>query len=483
MSEEKYEKVLQGANEADLDVLETIRCVQIRADQSNVPTIVVMPSLALDALSPKRYNLSEADILKKAYYLFVKMVEPLRTKEYNIIYVHSEIITVFGNRSMLNKGYSRLTRDHKKNLKNVYVVHPNSGLRWWFEYMRLSFSSKLFKKLQFFTDIADIQAIINPAHLTFPVPFHVVDDQNKNIKYRQGLQALDKVYHEELHCPEIVARCASFIRKFGITNEGIFRKPGNNELLQMALARVEMHASELITFLAPEDYTAEDKEYSEDKFVRYMSHIAAPSSSSDSSKKGKGEGEFSRVCIVTIRCPLIAAQMFKASLRDLPEPVITYKAYGLLMQLPAATATEEHVLLEAITMILNDMPRAHMETLKFVLQMLKDVAEKEEENKMPVQSLANIFAPTLMKAREQDQWSTAGSDGADMRAMNDALIGINKAQNVLKILIRSKLGLVLKEDGTAIDPSTVFRMRGLSETFGVADPNDDVIEANGAGKE
>jgi hypothetical protein len=255
----------------------------------------------------------------------------------------------------------------------------------------------------------------------------------------------------ELHCPEIVARCASFIRALGISIEGIFRTPGNNQLLQMALARVEMHASELITFLAPEDYSTA---YSEQEFVRYLSHQVCVSSSSSGMKVKDAN---SQVSIVVIRCPLVAAQLFKAALRFLPEPVITYKAYALFMQLPPANSAPEHILLDAISIILDDMPEAHLETLKFVINVLKEVAEKESENDMPVQSIANIFAPTLMRARAVDQWSTGGSDGADMRAMNDALIGVNKCQNIIKILIRSKLGLVENVEESKLEPSSTFR--------------------------
>ena len=59
----------------------------------------------------------------------------------------------------------------------------------------------------------------------------------------------------------------------------------------------------------------------------------------------------------------------------------------------------------ALHIAVNDMPLEHKNTLEYLLNFLVRVTESASENKMPVDNLAIVFAPTLLWPRValQDQ--------------------------------------------------------------------------------
>ena len=89
----------------------------------------------------------------------------------------------------------------------------------------------------------------------------------------------------------------------------------------------------------------------------------------------------------------------KLFLRELPIPLIHYDAYPHLMKF---MKDSKHDVME-LKQILNDqLPKAHYDTLCYLLHHLSRVAENSDLNKMESSNLAVVFAPTIMRSAEGD---------------------------------------------------------------------------------
>ncbi|XP_051938411.1 N-chimaerin [Hippocampus zosterae] len=111
----------------------------------------------------------------------------------------------------------------------------------------------------------------------------------------------------------------------------------------------------------------------------------------------------------------------KLYLRDLPVPVISYKAYPRFIE--AAKLSDRDKKLEAFREALALLPASHNETLKYLMAHLKRVAQNEKSNRMNAENLAIVFGPTLMRSPDLDA----------MTALND----IRYQRQVVEVLIKN----------------------------------------------
>ncbi|KAK2835748.1 hypothetical protein Q5P01_016232 [Channa striata] len=128
------------------------------------------------------------------------------------------------------------------------------------------------------------------------------------------------------------------------------------------------------------------------------------------------------------------SNVLKLYLRQLPEPIMPFRLYNSLMGLakeslqndgetpegeeteasnahPAVVRGPELVDLgsdtdpEVLTMVdklkelLNELPKANLATLRYIIRHLRKIAELEEDNKMSPSNLGIVFGPSLMRPR------------------------------------------------------------------------------------
>lgn len=92
----------------------------------------------------------------------------------------------------------------------------------------------------------------------------------------------------------------------------------------------------------------------------------------------------------------VIAGTLKLYLRLLPIPLVTFETHPALI-----AATQQRLLQDQIAAIkdaLTLLPSAHYATLKFLMEHLHRVMEKQVINKMTAHNLSTVFAPTLMPA-------------------------------------------------------------------------------------
>lgn len=170
-----------------------------------------------------------------------------------------------------------------------------------------------------------------------------------DLKYIRGvfgieLTTLLSAYKADL--PFVVTKCVTEVEARGLTIEGIYRLSG--------------FAEEIDAIKMAFDKDGEKADLSRDKYPN--------------------------INVVT--------GALKLYLRILPVPLITYEVHPLLID---SIQHDKHDLrLSCIKYALTKLPKAHYDTLKFMIEHLNRVALHSAINKMNELNLATVFAPTLI---------------------------------------------------------------------------------------
>lgn len=90
------------------------------------------------------------------------------------------------------------------------------------------------------------------------------------------------------------------------------------------------------------------------------------------------------------------AGLLKQYLRELPDPLFTYKHHGAFVK----AGCEKN--LAAVNSTMQNLPTGHKESLLLILAFLTKVEEYKDWNKMQEGNLAIVFAPTIMKCNSED---------------------------------------------------------------------------------
>ncbi|XP_013004072.2 rho GTPase-activating protein 22 isoform X2 [Cavia porcellus] len=170
-----------------------------------------------------------------------------------------------------------------------------------------------------------------------------------------GQRLEDTVYHERKYgprlAPMLVEQCVDFIRERGLTEEGLFRLPGQADL------------------------------------VRGLQ---------DSFDCGEKPLFDSTTDVHTV------ASLLKLYLRELPEPVVPFARYeDFLSCAQLLTKDEGEGTLELAKQVHN-LPQANYNLLKYICKFLDEVQSHSDVNKMSVQNLATVFGPNILRPQVED---------------------------------------------------------------------------------
>ncbi|CAK9815978.1 Rho GTPase-activating protein 44 [Anthophora plagiata] len=98
--------------------------------------------------------------------------------------------------------------------------------------------------------------------------------------------------------------------------------------------------------------------------------------------------------------PHVIAGALKSYLRELPEPLLTYKLYPEWMA--AAKITQSEIRLRALWEVLHKLPQANLENLRFLIKFLAVLTKNQDVNKMSPQNIAIVIAPNLIWSPQED---------------------------------------------------------------------------------
>ncbi|XP_049646616.1 rho GTPase-activating protein 22 isoform X2 [Suncus etruscus] len=170
-----------------------------------------------------------------------------------------------------------------------------------------------------------------------------------------GQRLEDTVHHERKYGPRLapllVEQCVDFIREHGLTEEGLFRMPGQANL------------------------------------VRDLQ---------DSFDCGEKPLFDSSTDVHTV------ASLLKLYLRELPEPVVPFAKYqDFLSCAQLLTKDQEEGTLE-LTKQVSNLPLANYNLLRYICKFLDEVQAHSNVNKMSVQNLATVFGPNILRPQIED---------------------------------------------------------------------------------
>ncbi|KAJ6143223.1 Rho GTPase activation protein [Penicillium samsonianum] len=179
-----------------------------------------------------------------------------------------------------------------------------------------------------------------------------------------GTELEARMEHEKSIIPAIVTRCIQEVELRGMDMEGIYRKSGAASVIQTIREGFER---------SPFDYDISDPDLD----------IHAVTST------------------------------LKQYFRKLPNPLITYEVYELVID--SAEVSPMSARIELLQKSLLELPRVHRDVLEFLIFHLRRVVERHEENLMTSQNVAVVFAPTIMRPESLAREMT------DVQKKNDVL--------------------------------------------------------------
>ncbi|XP_053709428.1 rho GTPase-activating protein 24 isoform X2 [Synchiropus splendidus] len=151
--------------------------------------------------------------------------------------------------------------------------------------------------------------------------------------------------------PMLVEQCVDFIRQWGLREEGLFRLPGQANLVK-----------EL-----------------QDAF--------------DCGEKPSFD------CNTDVHT---VASLLKLYLRELPEPVIPFHKYEEFLACTKLLGKDDEAGIKELKMLVASLPPVNYNLLKYICRFLDEVQSYSGVNKMSVQNLATVFGPNILRSKIED---------------------------------------------------------------------------------
>ncbi|CAB1338026.1 unnamed protein product [Coregonus sp. 'balchen'] len=151
--------------------------------------------------------------------------------------------------------------------------------------------------------------------------------------------------------PLLVEQCVDFIREQGLDEEGLFRMPGQANLVKDL----------------QEAFDCGDKPLFD-----------------------------SNTDIHTV------ASLLKLYLRELPEPVVPFSKYEDFLSCAQLLAKDAEVGVQELGKQVSNLPPANYNLLKYICKFLDEVQSHAIKNKMSVQNLATVFGPNILRPKMED---------------------------------------------------------------------------------
>ncbi|XP_029609198.1 rho GTPase-activating protein 22-like isoform X2 [Salmo trutta] len=151
--------------------------------------------------------------------------------------------------------------------------------------------------------------------------------------------------------PLLVQQCVCFIHQHGLTEEGLFRMPGQTN-----------HVREL----------------------------------QDAFNCGEKPLFGSNTDVHTV------ASLLKLYLRELPEPVVPFNKYTEFLSTAQLLAKNQEEGILELGRQLKSLPQVNYNLLRYICRFLDEVQSHSSQNKMSVQNLATVFGPNIFRPKMED---------------------------------------------------------------------------------
>lgn len=332
--------------------------IQVSGDDKYGRKLITFSSCCL----PPSHQLNHHRLLEYLKYTLDQYVE----MDYILVYFH------YGLRSTnkpslkwLQKAYTEFDRKYKKNLKTLYVVHPTNFIRIVWNIFKPLISHKFGKKLTYVNYLAELRDHLNYEQLTIP-PDVLKHDETLRAAQKAGPPPSVKKppprpplptqhfgvslqYIREKNAgaiiPPVMSQTVTYLKEKGMRTEGIFRRSARVQLIKDI-----------------------QKLYNMGKSVNFEQY-----------------GDVH-----------VAAVILKTFLRELPEPLLTFRVYSHVQDI---LKVESSLRVTRCKQIVESLPEHNYIVLKYLLCFLHMVSKESIINKMSPSNLACVFGVNLVWPR------------------------------------------------------------------------------------
>lgn len=330
---------LKEAQATDLTDIERTGCISAGRDLKGNPVIVLIPVLGVTPGDKVEVS------YRKMLLLFIRKAHEIVGSNYAVVYAHTNV-DIINQYPLIYKFYSVLPREFKKNLTKMYVIHPNVGLKMFFEFARVFLSHKFYSKLVLLDSILEFQRLIPPMQLMLPLRFLRKEDEIRGLKFYDRMASLKLSFDPSIGTTRSMHVCATFLKlNGGLQTKGLFRIAGDAGDINLVKIRLQYaHQNG--------DYTerimlSENKDYilvgNMDGLQKTRPLTLDRKPSGDVSTRTKPGSESSKeeefqvpeelpMSVVVISDIHTVARILSMSISHLPETLVPYELYCKLME-------------------------------------------------------------------------------------------------------------------------------------------------------
>ncbi|TNM94329.1 hypothetical protein fugu_002505 [Takifugu bimaculatus] len=283
--------------------------------------------------------------------------------DYTLIYFHHGL-TSDNKPSLgwLREAYREFDRKYKKNIKALYIVHPTMFIKTLLILFKPIISFKFGRKINYVSYLSELQDVVKCEQLLIPTPVKEYDKKLRasmkpssqppmspphspplpNQVFGVPLQLLRQRSSDGDCVPVVMRDTINFLSEQGLEIEGIFRRSANVTLVKETQQRY--NSGETVHFIEMEDV-----------------HLAAV--------------------------------ILKTFLRELPEPLLTYKLYNDIVNFSSVPSDSQVTVMKRLV---ESLPEENYESLRYLITFLVQVSANSEVNKMTNSNLAVVFGPNLL---------------------------------------------------------------------------------------
>jgi len=268
---------------------------------------------------------------------------------YVLVYCHTNVKSEnIPPVAWLRKCYGIFSRSYKKNLKQLYVVHPSSLVKATMHLFKPFTSSKFWAKVKYVKEIREMFDYMSPQQVQLPpeVTSHVVKGNNsKQQIFGVPLHVvMAHPMNHNLAMPKLVMRAIDYLQRHGYV-EGIFRLSGRVHRI-------------------------------------------------DEIKKAYNRGE--DLDFSNEMDPHVVAGLLKSYIRELPDPLCTYNLHNKWIQTYAPHDIPGSV--ARMRVLLIQLPAPNLTVLKALMGLLVALSKADQDTKMTASNLAICWAPNILRS-------------------------------------------------------------------------------------
>ncbi|MBN3321317.1 RHG25 protein, partial [Atractosteus spatula] len=206
--------------------------------------------------------------------------------------------------------------------------------------------------------------------------------------------------------PILVEKCAEFIREHGLSEEGIFRLPGQDN--QVKQFRDAFDAGERPSFPSTEkQLAASTPSFSLNHILSIQN---APPKDVQTAQQQASHTTIKLMGWIDCCSHFLhfdtdvhtVASLFKLYLRELPQPVVPWCQYEDFLDCSQLLSTNPELGRVKIEKQISLLPRANYKLLSYICRFLYEIQLNSSVNKMSVENLATVIGVNLLKPRIED---------------------------------------------------------------------------------